>query len=165
MYNRQVEVVCAPGDFPAVKAAFEKAGLKPELAEITPKATTEAALEGDEAGRMRRLCAVRSNDEVKRRLAALRQIRYVKESTGEMPRITELLRRCGDRLGIFCGCDTIALESLIRRFIKEPIAAYKPKKGPETDPRIIPILNRGMTYVDEWAQPGGAKPAAGEEPA
>jgi len=36
----------------------------------------------------------------------------VKESTGEMPRITELLRRCGDRLGVFCGCDTIALESL-----------------------------------------------------
>lgn len=47
------------------------------------------------------------------RLATLRQIRYVKESTGEMPRITELLRRCGDRLGIFCGCDTIALESLM----------------------------------------------------
>ena len=30
-----------------------------------------------------------------------------------MPRITELLRRCGDRLGVFCGCDTIALESLM----------------------------------------------------
>jgi 4-hydroxy-tetrahydrodipicolinate synthase len=30
-----------------------------------------------------------------------------------MPRITELLRRCGDRLGVFCGCDTIALESLL----------------------------------------------------
>ena len=25
----------------------------------------------------------------------------------------ELLRRCGDRLGVFCGCDTISLESLI----------------------------------------------------
>jgi 4-hydroxy-tetrahydrodipicolinate synthase len=47
------------------------------------------------------------------RLAGLRQVRYVKESTGEMPRITELLRRCGDRLGVFCGCDTIALESLM----------------------------------------------------
>jgi len=30
-----------------------------------------------------------------------------------MPRITELLRRCGDSLGVFCGCDTIALESLM----------------------------------------------------
>jgi 4-hydroxy-tetrahydrodipicolinate synthase len=47
------------------------------------------------------------------RLSELKNIRYVKESTGEMPRITELLRRCGDRLGVFCGCDTIALESLM----------------------------------------------------
>ena len=47
--------------------------------------------------------------------------------------------------------------------VKDPVLAYKPKKGPETDPRIMPILNRGMTYVDEWAQPGGAKPAAEEE--
>lgn len=47
------------------------------------------------------------------RLAGLKNVRYVKESTGEMPRITELLRRCGDRLGVFCGCDTIAIESLV----------------------------------------------------
>jgi len=47
------------------------------------------------------------------RLAGLKNLRYVKESTGEMPRITELLRRCGDRLGVFCGCDTIALESFM----------------------------------------------------
>jgi 4-hydroxy-tetrahydrodipicolinate synthase len=47
------------------------------------------------------------------RLAGLKNVRYVKESTGEMPRITELLRRCGDRLRVFCGCDTIALESLV----------------------------------------------------
>jgi 4-hydroxy-tetrahydrodipicolinate synthase len=47
------------------------------------------------------------------RLAALKNVRYVKESTGEMPRITELLRRCGDRLGVFCGCDTISLESFL----------------------------------------------------
>ena len=46
------------------------------------------------------------------KLAELKNVRYVKESTGEMPRITELMRRCGDRLGVFCGCDTIALESL-----------------------------------------------------
>ncbi|MGA2557126.1 MAG: 4-hydroxy-tetrahydrodipicolinate synthase [Verrucomicrobiota bacterium] len=47
------------------------------------------------------------------RLAGLSHVRYVKESTGEMARITELLRRCGGRLGVFCGCDTIALESLM----------------------------------------------------
>jgi hypothetical protein len=43
------------------------------------------------------------------RLAGLKNIRYVKESTGEMPRITALLRRCGERLGVFCGCDTSRL--------------------------------------------------------
>ena len=47
------------------------------------------------------------------RLAELKNVCYVKESTGEMPRITELLRRCSDRLGVFCGCDTIAPESLM----------------------------------------------------
>jgi hypothetical protein len=53
---------------------------------------------------------------------------------------------------------------LIRRFVKDPVMAYKPKKGPETDPQIAPILNRGLTYLDQWAQPGGEKPAE-EEPA
>src|SRR5215471_1829306 len=61
----------------------------------------------------------------------------------------------------FEGAD-FSLESLIRRFITEPTWAYKPAKGPETDPRIIPILNRGMRYVNEFAQPGGEKPAEEE---
>ena len=50
-----VEVVCAPADFAAVKEALEKAGLRPELAEITMKPTTEAQLGGDDAARMRQL--------------------------------------------------------------------------------------------------------------
>jgi YebC/PmpR family DNA-binding regulatory protein len=50
-----VEVVCAPADFAAVKEALDKAGLKPELAEITMKPTAEAALAGDDAARMRQL--------------------------------------------------------------------------------------------------------------
>ncbi|MFZ1910462.1 MAG: YebC/PmpR family DNA-binding transcriptional regulator [Burkholderiales bacterium] len=50
-----VEVLCAPGEFAAVKAGLDKAGLKPELSEITMKATTDTALAADEAARMRRL--------------------------------------------------------------------------------------------------------------
>ena len=50
-----VEVVCAPADFAAVKDALEKAGLKPELAEITMKPTSEAELAGTDAARMRQL--------------------------------------------------------------------------------------------------------------
>ena len=50
-----VELTCAPADFAAVKAALDKAGLKPELAEITMKPGTEADLRGGEAVRMRQL--------------------------------------------------------------------------------------------------------------
>jgi YebC/PmpR family DNA-binding regulatory protein len=50
-----VELVCAPADFPAVKAALAKAGLKAELAEVTMKPTLENPLKGDDAARMRRL--------------------------------------------------------------------------------------------------------------
>lgn len=47
------------------------------------------------------------------RLTELPRVRYVKESTGEIARISTLIRRCGDRLGVFCGADTAALESFV----------------------------------------------------
>ena len=50
-----LEVICAPGDFHSVKEALEKAGLKPEVAEITMKPANESALESSEAGRMKAL--------------------------------------------------------------------------------------------------------------
>ena len=50
-----VEVVCGPADFENVKAGLEKAGLKPEMAEITMKAVSETALGGNEAARMKSL--------------------------------------------------------------------------------------------------------------
>ena len=50
-----LEVVTAPNDFPQVKAALEKAGLKPELAEVTMKAVTETELKGDDGVRMQKL--------------------------------------------------------------------------------------------------------------
>ena len=50
-----VEVICAPADFTAVKNGLAKAGLKPELAEITMKPTAENLLMGDEGGRMQKL--------------------------------------------------------------------------------------------------------------
>ena len=56
-----VEVICAPADFAAVKEALDKAGLKPELAEITMKPTAEAALAGDDAARMRQLLEALEN--------------------------------------------------------------------------------------------------------
>jgi YebC/PmpR family DNA-binding regulatory protein len=50
-----IEVVCAPNDFHAVKAGLEKAGLKPELAEVTMKPVNETYLAGSEAQRVRGL--------------------------------------------------------------------------------------------------------------
>jgi YebC/PmpR family DNA-binding regulatory protein len=50
-----VELICAPGDFAAVRAALEKAGLKAEYAEITMKPVNETPLAGEDAARMRRL--------------------------------------------------------------------------------------------------------------
>ena len=50
-----IEVLCAPADFGAVKAALEKAALKAALAELVMKPTNENPLEGEDAARMRRL--------------------------------------------------------------------------------------------------------------
>src|SRR5713101_7192232 len=60
-----VEVICAPADFAAVKDGLAKAGLKPELADITMKPTAESVLKGDEGGRMQKLLeALESLDDV-----------------------------------------------------------------------------------------------------
>src|ERR1700675_597177 len=50
-----VEVVCAPGDFVAVRDRLAKSGLKPEFAEITMKPALENALQGDDGARMQKL--------------------------------------------------------------------------------------------------------------
>jgi YebC/PmpR family DNA-binding regulatory protein len=50
-----VEVLGAPTDFHALKAALEKAGFKPELAEVSMKPASENPLAGGDAQRMRSL--------------------------------------------------------------------------------------------------------------
>ncbi len=50
-----VEVLCEPGDFAAVRAALEAAGLKPEFAEIGMKPDVEVDLGADDGERMQRL--------------------------------------------------------------------------------------------------------------
>ena len=59
----------------------------------------------------------------------------------------------------FEGAD-YSLESMIRRFVKDPAIAYKPKKGEETDPEIKPVLDRGLAYLGEYT-----KSEAGQEDA
>jgi len=50
-----IEVICPPNDFAAVKEALAKAGLKPEHAEVTMKASGEAQLAGDDGVKMQKL--------------------------------------------------------------------------------------------------------------
>jgi YebC/PmpR family DNA-binding regulatory protein len=50
-----IEVITGPHEFSAVRAALEKAGFKPELAEVTMKPTTENVLTGEDAVRMQKL--------------------------------------------------------------------------------------------------------------
>jgi NADH-quinone oxidoreductase subunit I/NAD(P)H-quinone oxidoreductase subunit I len=52
----------------------------------------------------------------------------------------------------FEGSD-YSLESLIRRYVKAPVSAYKVSKEPEMDPEVGPILKRGLRYLDEFATP------------
>jgi YebC/PmpR family DNA-binding regulatory protein len=50
-----IEVIAAPGDFLAVKEALARAGLKPDVAEITMRPTSENLLAGEDAARMQKL--------------------------------------------------------------------------------------------------------------
>jgi YebC/PmpR family DNA-binding regulatory protein len=50
-----IEVLCAPAEFEAVKAALEGAGLVPDLAEVTMRAENAVPLSGEEGQRMQKL--------------------------------------------------------------------------------------------------------------
>ena len=53
-----VEVLCAPDDFEAVKAALEAAGLEADLAEVTMRPENPIELAGEDAARMQKLIDV-----------------------------------------------------------------------------------------------------------
>jgi YebC/PmpR family DNA-binding regulatory protein len=53
-----IEVLSAPAEFEAVKAALEGAGLAPDMAEVTMRAENTIALAGDDAQRMQKLLDV-----------------------------------------------------------------------------------------------------------
>ncbi len=60
-----IEVLTAPPDFEAVKAALEAAGLKAEIAEVTMRAENSIELSGEDATRMQKLLdAIEDLDDV-----------------------------------------------------------------------------------------------------
>ncbi|MCL1886862.1 MAG: YebC/PmpR family DNA-binding transcriptional regulator [Betaproteobacteria bacterium] len=50
-----IEVLCAPADFAQVKETLEKAGFKPEVAEIIMRPETEIDFSGEDAAKMQKL--------------------------------------------------------------------------------------------------------------
>lgn len=60
-----IEVICAPNDFEQVRRGLEKAGLKPEFAEVTVKPQSETPLNGEDAVTMQKLLdAIENLDDV-----------------------------------------------------------------------------------------------------
>ena len=60
-----IEVITGPNDLTQVREILQKAGFKPELAEVTMKPTTESALAGEDAAKMQRLLdAIEALDDV-----------------------------------------------------------------------------------------------------
>jgi YebC/PmpR family DNA-binding regulatory protein len=60
-----LEVITGPYEFAAIREALQKAGFKPELAEVTMKPSVENALTGDDAARMQKLLdAIEAIDDV-----------------------------------------------------------------------------------------------------
>ena len=60
-----LEVITGPYEFSGVKAALEKSGLKPELAEVTMKPSNETDMSGEDAAKMQKLIdALESLDDV-----------------------------------------------------------------------------------------------------
>jgi YebC/PmpR family DNA-binding regulatory protein len=53
-----IEVLCAPSDFETVQLALQKAGLKPDLAEVTWRAENPVELAGEDSQRMQKLLDV-----------------------------------------------------------------------------------------------------------
>jgi YebC/PmpR family DNA-binding regulatory protein len=53
--DQSIEVVCSPNDFPAVKDALEKAGLKPDAADVVMKPLNEVVLRGEDAAKMQKI--------------------------------------------------------------------------------------------------------------
>lgn len=47
------------------------------------------------------------------RLAELDNVLYIKESSGDMTRVAAIQRLCGEKLTVFCGCDSLSLEMFL----------------------------------------------------
>ena len=65
------------------------------------------------------------------RLAAIDNIQYIKESTGDIKRVHEIIQRCGDRIDIWCGWDDLAFECFVLGCSGwvAPVANFMPRES------------------------------------
>ncbi len=47
------------------------------------------------------------------KLAEFDNVKYIKESSGDMTRVAAIQRLCGDKLTVFCGCDALSMEMFL----------------------------------------------------
>ena len=47
------------------------------------------------------------------RMAQFDKIQYIKESSGDATRVSQIIKLCGDKIKVFCGCDTLPVESFM----------------------------------------------------
>lgn len=47
------------------------------------------------------------------KLAEFDNVKYIKESSGDMTRVAAIQRLCGGKLTVFCGCDALSLEMFL----------------------------------------------------
>jgi len=95
--------------------------------------------------------------ELVERLSEFDGIDYIKESSGDATRVTDILVRCGERMTVFCGSDTLALESLAagaagwvggvanvlpeeHRYLYELVTEGRLDEARELYYRLIPLL-------------------------
>jgi 4-hydroxy-tetrahydrodipicolinate synthase len=60
------------------------------------------------------------------RLAEIENVAYIKESSGDMRRVSEIMRLCGSKIRVFCGTDNLALEMFsvgVRGWVAAPANA------------------------------------------
>ena len=58
-------------------------------------------------------CGVDVQLDTVQELAKIENVQYIKESTGDLKRIRDIIRTCGDDISGFCGSEELALESFL----------------------------------------------------
>ena len=69
------------------------------------------------------------------RLSEIENVAYIKESSGDMRRVSEIMRLCGGRMTVFCGTDNLTLEMFavgVQGWVAAPAHAIPELRKPES---------------------------------